>query len=103
MTRYIFDPKALLAMFSPDTDVITIADTLGTGREAVYKWLSNNTRFDAWQADRFACRIGLHPANIWGDQWWDECAAAEEAKERSMERKRQRMREYKIRKEAAGA
>ena len=23
------------------------------------------------QADRVAVRLGLHPASIWGDQWWD--------------------------------
>lgn len=24
-----------------------------------------------YTADRMACAIGMHPAEIWGDAWWD--------------------------------
>lgn len=23
-----------------------------------------------WMADRLACRLGLHPSLVWGDDWW---------------------------------
>lgn len=23
------------------------------------------------QADHYACRLGLHPVTVWGDDWWN--------------------------------
>ena len=95
--RYMFDPRTLLATFSPDTEVSTIAEALGCDRLQVYRWLSGTSRWDCWQADRHAIRIGLHPATVWGQQWWDECAAAEERIERRYQLKLHRMRTYRER------
>ena len=26
--------------------------------------------FDAYEADRIALHLGLHPVDVWGDAWW---------------------------------
>ena len=94
--RYVFGIDELLATFSPDTDHSTIADALGVPKNAIAVWKTRGIKLDAFRADRLAIRIGLHPALVWGQQWWDECVIAEENKARSYERKLQKMREYKV-------
>lgn len=29
-------------------------------------------RLTATQADRFSCRLGVHPASVFGEDWWPE-------------------------------
>lgn len=31
-----------------------------------------------WKADEWACRLGLHASNVWGDEWWAACADADD-------------------------
>ena len=36
----------------------------GTVRDAACVGLTDR------QADRWSCRLGLHPSWVWGEQWW---------------------------------
>lgn len=71
--RFMFDPCILLRRFGPEMDTVALAERLGTDRTAVYRWLGGGIHWDPWQADRYAIRLGMHPAEVWGQQWWDEC------------------------------
>lgn len=43
----------------------------------------------AWiTADRLACALGLHPASIWGEDWWAVARAADEMTAQAHEKKR---------------
>jgi hypothetical protein len=59
----------LLAMFAPDTLTATIASAFGVSRSTVQKWSYRQVRLSAFDADRYAIAIGLHPAEVW-DNWF---------------------------------
>lgn len=45
------------------------ARALGVSNRQVYRWRHGAVL--RWStADRVACALGLHPAEIWGDAWW---------------------------------
>lgn len=61
------DPKALVdAVSSLDssTSLRTVAASLGIDPSLLCRPLSYG------QADRYACKLGLHPAEVWGAAWW---------------------------------
>lgn len=45
-----------------------IAELAGVSRRTVVRWRHIGIPLEL--ADRAACALGLHPANVWGDQWW---------------------------------
>ena len=51
-----------------DAGLAAIATRLGIGHRQARRCLHNG--LTDRQADRFATRIGMHPASIW-PQWWD--------------------------------
>ena len=61
----IFPAEKLLALWPEDTHASLIAESLGVGRGTVQRWRAGGTNFTDIEADMYACRIGLHPANIW--------------------------------------
>jgi hypothetical protein len=61
----VFPAADLLKMWPPETHASLIAESLGTSRPTVQRWRAGNTYFTDIEADMYACRIGLHPANIW--------------------------------------
>ena len=65
-----FVAKDLLALFAPETEVTTMAESLDTCRYTLYKWMQNDVKINEWAADRYAIRLGLHPSEIWTD-WFD--------------------------------
>jgi len=68
-----FDARAILIYFDPDSDDIAVAEALGCNRAMVNKWRNDKSyMISCWRADRMAIRIGLHPALVWGEQWWTE-------------------------------
>lgn len=69
--RFVFDPMVLLETIGFD-DITATAERLHSGRDKVYKWLKGDIRWTYGQADKYAIRAGYHPANVWGQQWWDE-------------------------------
>lgn len=79
-----------------DTTINALSRDVGMSSRNVYRrdgisWL---------QADRFACALGLHPASIWGEDWWAVARAADAAstdarrRERENDRRRQRARAW---------
>ena len=49
-----------------------IASLCGVARETVYRWRDGTTTtITPGDADRMAIRMGMHPAEIWGDDWWN--------------------------------
>jgi hypothetical protein len=69
--RATFDARVLLALFDDETDDDTIGDALGVGRSTVNKWRNGKGHMiGPYRADRLAISVGLHPALVWGRQWW---------------------------------
>lgn len=49
-----------------------IASLCGVSRETVTRWRSGSTAtITAHAADHMAVRMGMHPAEIWGEHWWN--------------------------------
>ena len=46
-----------------------LAVVLGVSNHAIVKLRSRGT-IRMLEADRYACRLGAHPSEIWGDLWW---------------------------------
>jgi hypothetical protein len=45
------------------------ARTLGVDPRQVYRWRAGGL---SWaKADELAVRIGLHPVDVWGAEWWE--------------------------------
>lgn len=58
----------LLKQFDGVPDHI-VGERLGVGRMTVVHWRQG--RMIHWRkADEYACRIGLHPYSVWGDEWF---------------------------------
>jgi hypothetical protein len=65
-----FPATALLRMFHPETEDVTIAETLGIHPQIVRKWRYKDTHINQWFADKYAIRMGLHPSAVWYD-WFE--------------------------------
>lgn len=79
-------PAPMLALFPrpPLTPRVPTNDTFGWADEGSDSWVAErcgvSTRtVQRWRrgallqvatADRVACELGMHPAEIWGDDWW---------------------------------
>ena len=72
---YNYSATALLKQFSDDTWASTIGEVLVVGRAAIQTWREGNTYLDQWRADKYACKLGKHPSEIW-DNWFDEVELA---------------------------
>lgn len=59
----------LVESFGSETSHISIGSALGVGRSTVYKWIQRQVRFNAYEADYYAIKLGLHPCEIW-DDWF---------------------------------
>lgn len=67
----LYDPAPLLAIVptvDEDTDV-SIGDLLGVSDRTIARWRCGTVKVTEANADRAACRLGLHPANIWPEYW----------------------------------
>ncbi len=45
------------------------AEMVGVSSRAIARWRTAGNRLDWKVADRCAVALGLHPLNIWGDDW----------------------------------
>ena len=52
------------------SDVGKIASVLGLDLSTVHRWRRRGS-LTAVVADHAANALGLHPAEVWGDAWWD--------------------------------
>jgi hypothetical protein len=53
-----------------------LAHRCGVRARTVHRWRTND--LEMYVADRAAISCGLHPADVWGQAWWDACALASE-------------------------
>jgi hypothetical protein len=58
----------LMALFDAETSSTVVAEACGTTRNAMRRWPENG--INPVVADRICARLGLHPADVWGDDWW---------------------------------
>lgn len=65
------DPAPILALVAGRSDR-EISDRIGVSRRTVWRWRQGVTLVYPATADRVAVRLGLHPANVWGDDWWTQ-------------------------------
>lgn len=64
-----FDPAPVLALFPAENDV-RIARQLGVSHDAVRLWRLEARRLRLSTAELVAQRLGVHPANLWPNDWW---------------------------------
>lgn len=50
----------------------SLAEELHMDRHRVTRWLRDGVPVDV--ADRVAVALGLHPAEVWGNEWWEASA-----------------------------
>jgi hypothetical protein len=62
------DASPVLAWLAGSSDHV-IAERVGVAATAVARW-RRGAHLRVWTADRVATRLDLHPANLWGDDWW---------------------------------
>lgn len=55
-------------------NVVQMARRLDRDTQTIYYYRQGRD-LNVWAADRYACRIGLHPALVWGNDWWDAITA----------------------------
>lgn len=61
--------KPLMDRFQNDPNPEAIARALGCNSNTVRCYLSGQYAIHYVQADKYAIRLGLHPFNIWGEEW----------------------------------
>ena len=68
-----FSAETLLRSYGIDDDATSLAQIFGVSRTTIWRWRNVPSRswLSAFQADKYACRIGVHPANIWQD-WYNQ-------------------------------
>ena len=64
--RLPFEP--LEKMFNNEITIEDLAKIAHVDSSTVWNWKKDGVPEP--QADRVAIRLGLHPASIWGDDWW---------------------------------
>ena len=68
-----FNAIHLLDKYPKDEHAIFLAEVFGVSRGTINRWRSNSGEgnLSIFKADHYACRIGIHPANIWQD-WYEK-------------------------------
>ena len=68
-----YNAQNLLDKYPKDKHAIFLAEIFGVSRGTINRWRSNSDQanLNIFKADFYACRIGIHPANIWQD-WYDK-------------------------------
>ena len=67
-----FSAELLLNKYGRNESATSLGEIFGVSRTTICRW--RNTPSQAWisayNADKYACKIGLHPANIW-ENWFN--------------------------------
>jgi len=68
-----FSAETLLRSYGINDDATSLAQIFGVSRTTICRWrnVPDRSWLSAFQADKYACRIGVHPANIWKD-WYNQ-------------------------------
>lgn len=61
--------QPLMDRFRYDLNPDKIAEILGCNSNTVRCYLTGKYTIHYLKADRYAIRLGLHPFNIWGEEW----------------------------------
>ena len=62
--------KTLLNIYGTNENAQSLAEIFGVSRGTICRWRNRpNELLNIYQADKYACRIGLHPANVW-ENWF---------------------------------
>lgn len=70
---YCYSANNLVALYPKDKTNGFLADVFGVSRATIIRWRNRpeTANLHIYQADRYACKIGIHPANIWLD-WYEK-------------------------------
>ena len=68
-----YNAQNLLALYPKDKNNRFLADVFGVSRGTIIRWINRpeEGNLNIFKADHYACRIGMHPANIWSD-WYEK-------------------------------
>ncbi len=68
-----YNAQNLLALYPKDKNNSFLADVFGVSRGTIIRWVNRpeEANLNIFKADRYACRIGMHPATIWTD-WYEK-------------------------------
>jgi hypothetical protein len=64
------DPRPIFDLLPGSSSDSELGERLEVDRLTIKRWRQGTSRLYAATADRVALRLGLHPANVWGDDWW---------------------------------
>jgi transcriptional regulator with XRE-family HTH domain len=62
-------PLPLMRLFKPEESNTQIAEKLQINASTVSNYRNNKVLIRFGVADELACRLGLHPSSIWGQEW----------------------------------
>lgn len=62
-------PLPLMRLFREQESNAEIAEKLQINASTVSKYRNNRVLIRFGVADELACRLGLHPSSIWGQEW----------------------------------
>ena len=67
-----FSAQTLLNVYGRNENAKSLAEIFGVSRATIVRWRNrpNESELNIYQADKYACRIGLHPANVW-ENWFN--------------------------------
>ena len=67
-----FSAELLLNKYGRNESAESLGEIFGVSRATIVRWRNTPSRawVSAYNADKYACRIGLHPANIW-ENWFN--------------------------------
>jgi len=65
--RRTYLARNILSAFPSDTSYSAIGLALGIEHSVVSNWCSKDVWLNAYYADRYACKLGMHPSEIWTD------------------------------------
>lgn len=68
---YRFPARDLLATRDPWVTDDVLGEVFGVDRKTVVRWRKEDTGFTAAMADHHACRLGMHPSEIWASWYAD--------------------------------
>ena len=63
-----YPSQALIDLFPYDTMLASVAEILGVTKKCVGDWKRHKLTLDVYSADRYAIRLGYHPAEVW-EEW----------------------------------
>lgn len=67
---YRFPAINLINKYDPTLDDATLGEIFGIARQGICRWRLENVCLSAYQADKYAIRVGWHPSSVW-DDWWE--------------------------------